>query len=68
LPTAQPSDTPEPVNLPFQNVSSAACWGVGLTVAVFVGLGLFFALKGALASLARWLARRGKESLGLYDE
>jgi hypothetical protein len=68
LPTALPTDTPEPMNLPFQNVSSAACWGTGLTVAVFVGLGLFFTLKGALASVARWLARRGKESLGLYDE
>ena len=69
LPTALPSDTPEaPVNLPFQNVSDAACWGAGATVAVFTGIGLFFALKGSLASLARWIARRGKEGLGMYED
>jgi hypothetical protein len=33
-----------------------------------VGLGLFFAFKGALTSLARWLAQRGKEGLGLYED
>jgi hypothetical protein len=69
LPTALPSDTPEPpVDLPFQNVSDAACWGAGATVAVFVGIGLFFVLKGSLASLARWIARRGKEGLGMYED
>ena len=69
LPTDLPSDTPEPpVDLPFQNVSDAACWGAGATVAVFVGIGLFFALKGSLASLARWIARRGKEGLGMYED
>ena len=69
LPTALPSDTPEPaVDLPFQNVSDAACWGAGATVALFVGIGLFFALKGSLASLARWIARRGKEGLGMYED
>jgi hypothetical protein len=69
LPTALPSDTPEPpVDLPFQNVSDAACWGAGATVAVFVGIGLFFALKGSLASLVRWIARRGKEGLGMYED
>ena len=68
-PTALPSDTPEPpVDLPFQNVSDAACWGAGATVALFVGIGLFFALKGSLASLARWIARRGKEGLGMYED
>jgi len=69
LPTAMPSDTPEPpVDLPFQSVNDAACWGAGATVAVFVGIGLFFALKGSLASLARWMARRGKEGLGMYED
>ena len=68
LPTAPPTDTPEPLDLPFQNVSSAACWGAELTAAVFVGIGLFFALKSSLVSLAHWLARRGRESLGGYQD
>jgi hypothetical protein len=68
LPTALPTETPEPVNLPFQNVSDAACWGVGATAAAFLGIGLFFALKGGLASVLRWLARRGREGLGVYEE
>jgi len=69
MPTALPSDTPEaPVDLPFQNVSDAACWGTGATVAVFAGIGLFFALKGSLTSLVRWIARRGKEGLGMYED
>ncbi|MGD9047279.1 MAG: hypothetical protein PVF77_04450 [Anaerolineae bacterium] len=68
LPTALPADTPEPMNLPFQNVSDAACWGTVATVSLFVGLGLFFVFKGALASLARWLAQRGKEGLGMYED
>lgn len=68
LPTAPPTDTPEPLNLPFQNVSSAACWGAVATAAVFLGIGLFFALKSSLASLAHWLARRGRESLGGYED
>ena len=68
LPTALPTDTPEPMDLPFQNVSDAACWGTGATVALFVGLGLFFIFKGALASLARWLAQRGREGLGMYED
>lgn len=68
LPTALPTDTPEPMDLPFQNVSDAACWGTAATVAIFVGLGLFFVFKGALASLARWLAQRGKEGLGMYED
>lgn len=68
LPTVPPTDTPEPVDLPFQNVSDAACWGALATLVVFVGIGLFFAFKGALAALARWLARRGKEGLGMYED
>jgi hypothetical protein len=69
LPTAPPTDTPEPsVNLPFGNISDAACWGTGVTLAVFVGIGLFFALKGGLASVVRWFTRRGRESLGLYED
>lgn len=68
LPTASPSATPEPVDLPFQGVSDAACWGAGATLAVFVGIGLLFALKGGVASVARWLAQRTKEGLGMYEE
>jgi hypothetical protein len=68
LPTAPPTDTPEPMNLPFQNVSDAACWGTVATLAVFVGIGLFFVFKGALASLVRWFTRRGKEGLGMYED
>ena len=68
LPTAPPTDTPEPVDLPFQSISDATCWGAGITLALFVGIGLFFALKGLLASLARWLARRGREGLGVYED
>lgn len=68
LPTVPPTATPEPMNLPFQSVSDAACWGVGATAALFVGIGLLFALKSSLAALFRWLARRGRESIGIYDE
>jgi hypothetical protein len=67
-PTAVPSATPERMTAPFQNVSSAACWGAGATLAAFVAIGLFFALKGVLASLYRWLVRRGREGLGVYEE
>jgi cell division septation protein DedD len=68
LPTAPPTDTPEPVDLPFQNISDAACWGTQITLAVFVGLGLFFALKGWLAAFLRWLTRQGREGLGMYED
>lgn len=68
LPTALPTATPEPMNLPFQNISDAVCWGARITIAVFVAIGLFFALKNWLASFLRWLARRGKESLGVYED
>jgi hypothetical protein len=68
LPTALPKDTPEPVDLPFQGISDAACWGAGATLLVFVGIGLVFALKAGLASLLRWLARRGREGLGVYED
>jgi hypothetical protein len=68
LPTAPPKATAEPMDLPFQSVSDAACKGVGLTLALFVGIGLFFALKGWLVSFIRWLTRRGRESMGLYDD
>jgi hypothetical protein len=69
LPTLTPAATSEPpINLPFQNISDAACWGTGITLALFVGLGLFFAFKGGLASAVKWLAKRGQESLGLHDD
>jgi hypothetical protein len=68
LPTPSPTDTPEPMNLPFQSVSDAACWGAAGTLALFVGIGLVFAFKGWLAAFFRWLTRRGKESLGMYEE
>jgi hypothetical protein len=68
LPTAPPTATPEPVDLPFQNVSDAACWGAQLTAALFAGIGLFFILKKGVASFLRWLSRRGRESLGAYED
>jgi hypothetical protein len=68
LPTAPPTDTPEPGDMPFQSVSDAACWGAGATLAVFAGIGLFFGLKGGLASLARGFVRRGRESMGFYED
>lgn len=68
-PTLPPTDTPEPqVNLPFQSVSDAACWGAGATVGLFVLIGLFFAFKASLASAAGWLRRRGREGLGMYED
>jgi hypothetical protein len=54
--------------MPFASISDAACWGTGVTAAIFVGIGLFFASKAILASAARWLTRRGKEGLGMYEE
>jgi hypothetical protein len=68
LATALPTATPEPLNVPFQSVPSAACWGAGATLAAFVGIGLFFVLKGFLASAYRWVVRRGREGLGFYED
>ncbi len=68
LPTAPPAASPEPLDLPFQNVGSAACWGAGGTLAVFVGIGLFFALKTGLVSLVRELVMRGREGMGRYED
>jgi hypothetical protein len=68
LPTAPAAATPEPMNLPFQNLSDAACWGTGATLAVFVGIGLFFALKGGLVAVFQWFIQRGRESLGRYED
>jgi hypothetical protein len=64
LPTGLPTVTSEPLDLPWQNVGDAACWGVGATAALFVGLGLFFAIKAGLASLARWIAERREAARG----
>ena len=68
LPTAPPIATPEPLDLPFQSVSDAACKGALITLALFLGIGLFFALKGGLASFARWLVQRLRESTGRYED
>jgi hypothetical protein len=68
LPTAPPMATAEPMDLPFQNVSSAACWGSGAALALFVGVGLFFALKEGLIRLYRGVVRRGREGFGVYEE
>jgi len=54
--------------MPFQSISGAACWGAGATLAVFVGIGLLFGLKGGLVSLVRGLVRRGRESMGVYED
>lgn len=68
LPTALPTETPEPVDMPFQTLSDAVCWGAGATLAVFTAIGLLFALKGGLAWITRWFTRRGRESMGFYDD
>ncbi|MGD2041448.1 MAG: hypothetical protein PVH11_11520 [Anaerolineae bacterium] len=68
LPTAPATATPERADLPFQSIGDATCWGAGATVAVFVGIGVFFVLKGVLASFFRWLTRRGREGLGMYED
>jgi hypothetical protein len=56
------------VDMPFASIGDAACWGTGVAAAVFVGIGLFFAFKAVLANAARWLTRRGKEGLGMYED
>jgi hypothetical protein len=70
LPTASPATTSEPLNLPFgiEGVNDAGCWGAGLTIAAFVGIGAVFVLKGGLASLVRWLTRRGRGDPGIYED
>jgi hypothetical protein len=68
LPTALPTATPEKMDLPFQSVNQAVCWGAGGTAAVFVAIGLLFAFKGGLAAAYHWLVRRGRESLGRYED
>ncbi len=68
FPTALPTGTPEPSDMPFASISDAACWGAGATLAVFVGIGLLFGLKDGLAALVRGLVRRGKESMGVYED
>ena len=56
------------MDLPFQSVGDAAVKGAGVTLAVFAGIGLFFALKGWLVSLVGWLTRRFRESMGIYED
>ncbi len=68
LPTAPPLPTPERVDLPFQNVGDAGCWGAGATIAIFAGIGLFFAFKAGLVSFVRWFYRRSREALGVYED
>lgn len=68
LPTPTPSATPEQVDLPFQNVGDAGCWGAGATLAAFVAVGLFFAFKGVLVRLVRWFYRRSREAFGAYED
>jgi hypothetical protein len=68
LPTAPPSPTVEGVDLPFQSVSDAGCWGAGATVALFFGIGLFFAFKAGFVKAVQWLHRRGREALGDYQD
>ncbi len=68
LPTLPPTATPEPLDLPFQSISDAACKGAGFTLAVFLAVGLFFALKGGIASFAHWLTRRARVGTGRYED
>lgn len=74
-PTPRPTETPRPTlpatataeapNLPFRGVGDAAMWGVGLTLAAFVGAGVAFALKGGLASAIRWFRRGSDDDSGV---
>lgn len=65
-PTSPPAATSEPpVDLPFQSVGSAACWGAGGTLVIFVGLGALFALKEGIASVIRRITQRDQDSLGI---
>ena len=68
LPTALPSPTAEQVDLPFQNVGDAGCWGAGATIAIFAGIGLFFAFKAGLVTLLQWFYRRSREAFGNYED
>jgi hypothetical protein len=56
------------MDVPFQNIGSAACWGGGGMLALFVAVGLFFGLKEVLVSLVRGIARRGREGFGVYED
>jgi hypothetical protein len=58
LPTARPTATPRPSNLPFSNMSTAVCWGGGITLGLFLAVGLLFAFKGVLSGLADLVFRR----------
>jgi hypothetical protein len=68
LPTVPPTATPERMDLPFQNVSGAACWGARITILAFAAIGLFFAFKNGLVAVLRGLYRRGREGMGFYDD
>jgi hypothetical protein len=64
--TPRPTQTPEPtrvpVKLPFgiTSMSDAACRGTIVTAAVFVGIGVLFAFKGAIGSLIGRLTGRDR--------
>jgi cell division septation protein DedD len=62
LPTALPTITPTPMDLPFQSVGDAACWGVGATLVAFGSIGLFFAFKSGLVSLLRKVTRQNQDT------
>lgn len=66
-PTVPPTETPPPPELPFgiSSVGEAALWGGGLVLAVFVGVGVLFALKDTIAYLIRRLTGRGSEDAGV---
>ena len=70
LPTAPPVATSEPLDLPFgiQGFNDAGCRGAGLTLVVFLGIGVLFAVKGGLASLVRRLSRRFRSDPGIYED
>jgi hypothetical protein len=68
LPTARPTATPRPSNLPFSSTSTAVCWGGGITLGLFVGVGLLFAFKGVLSGLANLVFRRGRRRRPTLDD
>jgi hypothetical protein len=68
LPTPRPTATPSPSNLPFGSLSTAACWGGGITLGLFVVVGVLFALKATLAGLFDLIFRRRRRQRPVLED
>jgi hypothetical protein len=67
LPTALPSASSEPPELPLgiSSIGDAAVKGGGITLALFAGIALIFVFKEILAALVRKITGRGREDAGV---